>query len=329
MTATAPQIPTISGTITPDQLGAVLMHEHVLLAQPDVTVAFPGIFDPEVRVPDARRQLRELKDLGIDTIVDMTVLGMGRDIDLVRRASDGTGLNVLAATGFFTLDELPVFFQRRGPGTLFGGSDPLEELFVRELESGIAETGVRAVVIKCATGERGLTHDVDRVLRSAAAAHQRTGAVISTHADPATQRGIDQQRVLREEGVELDRVVIGHCGDSTDLDYLTTIMDAGSSVGMDRFGMDNLLPTAERVRVVAELVRRGYASRILLSHDTNCFTANWDPEARERMIPDWRLSFIPTRVLGLLRDAGVGDEDIDRMMRANPARLLTSTKERS
>ncbi len=327
MTSTLSVIPTIDGSVTREQLGAVLMHEHVLLPVPEIAAVYPGAFDPAVRIPDASRKLRDLKAAGVDTIVDMTVLGMGREVELIRQAVENTGLNVVMATGLFTLDELPVYFQRRGPGTVFGGPEPLEELFVRELESGIGDTGVRAAVIKCATGERGLTPDVQRVLRAAAAAHHRTGALISTHADSETRRGVDQQRVLREEGVDLTRLLVGHCGDSTDIGYLTTLMDAGSYVGMDRFGMDNLLPTAERVRVVAELVRLGYASRVVLSHDSNCFTLNWDPDARERMIPDWQLSFIPTRVLGLLREAGVTDDDIDQMMRRNPAALLAPEKE--
>jgi phosphotriesterase-related protein len=322
VTSAPSAIPTIDGSVTRDQLGAVLMHEHVLLPVPEIAAVYPAAFDPAVRIPEANRMLRDLKAAGVDTIVDMTVLGMGREVELIRQAVENTGLNVLLATGLFTLDEVPVYFQRRGPGTLFGGADPLEELFVRELESGIGNTGVRAAVIKCAAGERGLTPDVQRVLRAAAAAHHRTGALISTHADSETHRGTDQQRVLLEEGVDLSRLLVGHCGDSTDIDYLTALMDAGSSVGMDRFGMDNILPTAERVRIVAELVRRGYASRIVLSHDTNCFTLNWDPDARERMIPDWQFAFIPTRVLPLLREAGVTDDDIDQMMRRNPAALL-------
>jgi phosphotriesterase-related protein len=323
VTLDSPTIPTIDGAIALDKLGVVLMHEHVLLPVPEIAAAYPGAFDPEVRIPDANRQLRELTESGVDTIVDMTVLGMGREVEMIRRSVENTGLNVIMATGLFTLDEVPIYFQRRGPGTIFGGPDPLEDLFVRELDEGIGDSGVRAVVIKCATGERGLTPDVERVLRAASRAHHRTGALISTHADSDTKRGLDQQQILREEGVDLSRLLVGHCGDSTDLAYLTSLMDAGSYIGMDRFGMDNLLSTDERVRVVVELVERGYASRIVLSHDTNCFTLNWEPEARERLIPDWRLPFIATRVLGMLREHGVSDDDIDQMMRVNPVALLT------
>ena len=323
MTSDSQLIPTIDGAIAGDQLGVVLMHEHVLLSEPEIAAAYPGSFDPAVRIPEAQRELRELKAAGIDTIVDMTVVGLGRDIDLVRSAAIDTGLNIIAATGVYTVDELPLYFQRRGPGTLFGGPEPLEELMVRELESGIGDSGVRAAVIKCATGPRGVTPDVERVLRASAAAHRRTGALVSTHADAATRRGLDQQRILGEEGVDPSRILVGHCGDSTDLDYLTAVLDAGSSIGMDRFGMDNILPTAERVRIVASLVSRGYASQIVLSHDSNCFTVNWEKDARERLVPDWRLNFIPTRVLGMLRDAGVAGDDLDQMMRRNPAALLS------
>ena len=313
---------TVDGELEIAGLGTTLMHEHILLVEPELDRNYPGWFDEELEVADAHRQLVELKAAGVDTIVDMTVLGLGRNIDLVRRVVAGTGLNVIVATGLYTADELPLFFRRRGPGTLFGGPDPLEEFFVKDIVDGIAGTGVRAGVIKCATGERGLTPDVERILRSAAAAHHRTGVPISTHTDPATRRGLDQQRVLTSEGVDLRHVLIGHCGETEDLDYLTELMEAGSFIGMDRFGMDNIMPTAERCRIVAKLVRRGFASRMILSQDTSCYTVNWDKEARARMIPDWNLAFITTRVLDMLRELGVGEQEIDQMMRTNAAEIL-------
>jgi phosphotriesterase-related protein len=60
---------------------------------------------------------------------------------------------------------------------------------------------------------------------------------------------------------------MGHSGDTADLGYLTSLADAGCLLGMDRFGLDILLPCAQRVDTVAELARRGYADRIVLSHD--------------------------------------------------------------
>ncbi len=97
-------------------------------------------------------------------------------------------------------------------------------MFVRDITDGIADTGVKAGILKCATDEPGVTPGVERVLRAVAQAHRATGVPISTHTHARTRRGLEQQRIFAEEGVDLSRVVIGHSGDTTDLDYLEAVM---------------------------------------------------------------------------------------------------------
>ena len=61
----------------------------------------PGFngWDPDVKVPEAQKQLRAVKEAGIDTLVELSTIGLGRSLDLIRRACDGSGLNVILATG--------------------------------------------------------------------------------------------------------------------------------------------------------------------------------------------------------------------------------------
>ena len=319
----APVVQTVSGPVEVSALGFTLPHEHIVLIEPELNHNYPGWWDPETQIPAVRAELTQLKALGVDTLIDMTVLGLGRDVELVREITEPTGLNVIVATGIYTMDVLPPFFARRGPGTLHGGDDPLQAFFVKDLTEGIADTGIRAAVVKCATGPAGLTPDVERVIRAVGAAHRATGAPVSTHAEAANESGREQLRVLTEEGVPAGRIVIGHCGDSTDLRYLTELMDAGCFLGMDRFGMDDILPTADRLRVVAELAARGYAPRMLLSQDTNAYTVNWDPERRRDVIPDWNFAFISTSVIPQLRELGVDQSAIDQMTITNPGALFS------
>jgi phosphotriesterase-related protein len=316
-------VPTVTGDISIDELGFTLPHEHIVLFEPELDQNYPGWWNESEQVGIAQDRLCRLKQLGVDSLIDMTVLGLGRNVELIRRIAEPTGINVLVATGAYTMDDLSLFFTRRGPGTIFGGPDPLQELFVKDVTEGIASTGIRAAVVKCATGPRGITPGVERVIRAVAATHLRTGVPISTHADAATFRGRDQLRLLRELGVKPDKVVIGHCGDSTDLSYHTELMDAGCFIGMDRFGIDTILSTRERSRVVAELANRGYADRMLLSHDANSYTTNWDPERRAELLPDWNFEFISTCVLDELRERGVSERDITQMTVTNPAALFS------
>src|SRR5437773_5391757 len=100
----------------------------------------------------------------------------------------------------------------------------MTDMFVRDIEHGIADTGVKAAILKCATDEPGVTPGVERVLRAVAQAHRATGVPISTHTHALTRVGLEQQRIFREEGVDLTRVVIGHSGDTSDVGYLEELI---------------------------------------------------------------------------------------------------------
>ena len=177
-------------------------------------------------------------------------------------------------------------------------------------------------MIKCATDKPGVTPDVERVLRACAKAHRATGAPITTHTDAATQRGLEQQEIFKDEGVDLTRVVIGHSGDTDDFGYLEELIARGSILGMDRFGVGGMLSTPRRVEVIAELCRRGYADRMVLSHDASCYL-DWIPgELPMAAWPDWHYLHISRDVLPALRAAGVTDAQIDTMLIDTPRRFL-------
>jgi Phosphotriesterase family len=113
---------------------------------------------------------------------------------------------------------------------------------------------------------------IENILRASARAHKATGVPISTHTWAAGRSGDAQQAIFAQEGVDLRRVIIGHSGDTDDLTYLRGLMARGSTIGMDCFGLDRLLPTAKCVEVVTRLCAEGYASQMVLSHDAHCWT---------------------------------------------------------
>jgi phosphotriesterase-related protein len=316
-------VETARGAIDTDDLGRVLMHEHVFVLSPEIMQNYPEEWgDEDVRVADAVRRLSELKAAGIDSILDPTALGLGRYIPRIARIAHEIDLNILVATGLYTFDNLPHYFNRRTPGSGPGGSDPMVDMFVRDITEGIADTGIKAAVLKCATDRPGVTPGVERVLRAVAQAHRATGAPITTHTQAATQRGLEQQKIFAEEGVDLSRVVIGHSGDTDDLGYLEELIANGSLLGMDRFGIDGLLSTEKRVAVIAELCRRGYADRMVLSHDASCYL-DWIPgEMPLGALPNWHYLHISRDVIPALRAQGVTDQQIDTMLVDTPRRFF-------
>jgi phosphotriesterase-related protein len=314
-------VPTSAGEISVDDLGVVLMHEHVFIRTETLQWGWPGFggWDEQAEVAAARERLAQLKRAGVDTILDMTIPGLGRDPALVARAAEGTGLRVMFATGYYTLDWLPYAFQFRGPGKFLDGDDRLlESLFERDVTKGIGDTGIRAAVLKLVTDVKGMTRDVTRLARAVANVSVRTGTVICTHANAATRRGLDQQRIFAECGVDLGKVVIGHSNETTDLDYLQQIIDAGSYVGWDRCGQSMDVPLDSQLDTLAELCYRGNASRVMLSHDKSSFMDYWTSAEIDKVMPDWQYTYITSGVLPGLRDRGVPEEEIEQMLVRNP-----------
>jgi phosphotriesterase-related protein len=316
-------IQTVSGAIETKNLGVTLMHEHVFVLDLEILHNYPEEWgDEDKRIADAVARMNELKATGVDTIVDLTVIGLGRSIARIQRVAKETQLNIVVATGIYTYNELPHYFHFRGPGTPMGGAEPLEEMFIRDITKGIADTGVKAGMLKCATDQLGVTKDIERILRATAHAHRQTGIPISTHTAARKRVGLDQQRIFAEEGVDLSRVVIGHCGDTNEIDYLEELVRNGSYIGMDRFGIDSILSFEDRVSTVATMCERGHAGKMVLSHDASCFL-HWMPEKMIPLaLPRWNYLHIHKDVIPALKQKGVTDQQIRTMMVDNPRRIF-------
>jgi phosphotriesterase-related protein len=315
------QVNTVLGPIDGSALGSTLMHEHIFVLSPEIEKTAEE-WDEEAERASAVAKLRELKQRGIDTLVDLTVIGLGRYIPRIEAvAALVPEINIVVATGVYTYNEVPMFFHFQGPGTVLGGPEPMVELFVREIQEGVAETGVRAGILKCATDSPGVTPGVERVLRAVAQAHRRTGVPITTHTPrPPEPWGLHQQRIFEEEGVDLSRVVIGHSGGTLNTDYHLELIENGSYVGFDHFGMSGFT-LEDRVDAVVRLCERGYAERIVLSHDAMCFV-DWFPRSMKAALKDWRWTYIADEVLPVMRERGVSEDAIRRMMVENPRHIL-------
>jgi phosphotriesterase-related protein len=316
------KVQTARGSVDSSQLGTTLMHEHVFVLDQEIQQNYPEEWGSEgKRVADAVARLNELKSRGVDTIVDLTVIGLGRYVPRILRVAEQTQLHIIVATGIYTYRDLPLYFHFRGP-TLPEGPDPIAEMLLRDIMEGIADTKVRAGILKCCTDEPGVTPDVERILRVIARVHRRTGVPISTHTHATLRRGLDQQRVFREEGVDLSRVVIGHSGDTTDLGYLEELVRNGSYIGMDRFGIDTILSFEDRVNTVAAMCERGHASRMVLSHDAACFN-HWLPErSLPAILPRWHYLHIHNDVIPALTRKGVSEQQLRMMLVENPRRIF-------
>ena len=313
-----PTVTTVTGDIPVTNLGVTLMHEHVLVLSVGLRDAYPQTFSRPEIVASCVEQLTALRHAGVQTLVDHSPYDLGRDPELLAEVSVASGIQIICCTGAWIAPQR--YFHQRPPSEA-------AELFIADLTDGIAGTGIRAGIIKCATEADGLTGPIERVLRAAAIAHRHTGAPISTHTHAPSRTGGLQQRVFAEEGVELTRVVIGHSGDTDDFDYLEELLANGSYLGMDRFGADDIFPDARRVEVVARLCAEGHAEQLLLSHDTNCWNDRTDAATMRRIRPNWHHRYITETIVPQLRTHGLTDEQIHTMLVENPRRIFTAPQQ--
>jgi phosphotriesterase-related protein len=305
-------INTVTGQVESSQLGCTLIHEHLRVRSESVAVQFPHLYDDEGDYRKALEQVNAVKARGVQTICDPTVMELGRDIRFMEKISRETGVQVIAATGIYTYHYIPPHFQNRS-------IDYMAELFVRDIEAGIQNTTIKAGFIKCATDAQGITPDVEKVLRAAARAHLQTGVPIMTHSHPASGTGLKQLDIFADEGVNPERVLIGHCGDTDSLEYLLKVLDRGPFIGMDRYGLSQRCSTERRNATVIELAKRGYADRMFLSQDY-CCASDWYTEEMVKERPKWSMIYVLDEIIPELKDGGVTEEQIRTMMFDNARR---------
>jgi phosphotriesterase-related protein len=314
-------VETVRGPVPVTELGPTLMHEHVFVLAPELLQNFSHVWggesywDEEREVAAAIAKLRELRALGIRTIVDPTVVGLGRYVPRIQRVNAEVDLNILVATGVYSFFELPIFLRTRT-------DDALAAIFVRELTEGINDTGVRAAFLKCAVDLHGITGDVPRILGACARASNETGAPIMVHTSAKLKTGLPALEALLGLGVDARRIVIAHAGDSDDLDELRAIADTGASLGYDRFNMEFYGSDETRIRTLETLLGEGYGPQIHLAHDASSF---FDSSVGNPIFADEVLDYthISRTIIPRLLADGVTRQQVDELLIGNPRRFFS------
>jgi phosphotriesterase-related protein len=316
-------VQTVQGPVAADQLGCILVHEHVRFRDEAVAAEWPERYDEQAELDAALDAVQAAKSRGVQTIVDPTAMFGGRDVRFMKRVADETGVRIIACTGIYSYDYLPHYFENRDV-------DVMAEHFVSDIRNGVQGTDIKAAFLKCAADAAGVTEHVEKIHRAVARASNQTGAPIMAHSMPAVATGPRQVEIFLEEGVDPARVQIAHCGDTDDLEYIEGLIDQGVYVGLDRYGLEMFLPIDKRNATTAELLRRGHAEKVMISQDF-CATIDWFPPEAEHVfesqgaIRNWSMTLVFDEVVPTLRAEGVMDDAVfDTVFLENPRRWLTA-----
>ena len=314
-------IESVTGPIAAEDLGVTLIHEHLRARDEANAIQFPHIYDDAALEQTALEAAQAAVDRGVKTIGEPTAMFLGRDVEFIERVATQAGLQAIVCTGIYTYDYLPLFWRSRD-------ADVMADAFVRDIEEGIQGTSIKAAFLKCAADEPGVNENVEKVHRACARASLRTGVPIMAHSRPASNTGPRQLEIFLEEGVDPAKIQIAHCGDTDDLGYIETLLEAGAYVGLDRFGIEMYLPMDKRIATALALLERGYAERMFLSADS-CGTLDWFPDEMEEQfmeagaVKDWTITLVPDQVIPALREGGMTDDQLTTMMEDNPQRWLS------
>ena len=307
-------VQTVLGPIDPATLGWTLPHEHTQIALWHIASRW-DYWQLTRNEPVILGELARFAAAGGSGLVDLTLPGVGRDPAWLRDIATASGLHVVMGCGWYRGVHYPAE-SRIDRRTV----DDLADELVTEITDGVDGTGVRPGIIgEIGTDKPWVSALEERVHRAAARAARRTGLAVTTHG-VMSPVGLDQLRILEEEGLDPARVVIGHADSYPVLEHHLAIIERGANVEFDFLGMNFLalerLGEPRVIDLLGELVARGHADRILLSQDVchdsqlKCYEGNGYVYLAETFLPR-------------LRDAGVTDAQIETMTVANPRRLLT------
>jgi phosphotriesterase-related protein len=294
-------INSVLGPLDTANLGFTLMHEHIMVAAPGISQDYPELLGDE-RYERLVAEMKKIKDGGVNTIVDATTLDLGRDVSILVEAARQSGVHIIACTGWWM--DIPRWFNGIS-------ADQLAAVFIREIEEGISGTNVKAGILKSASDVGGVKPQEEIILRGVARAHLRTGVPIELHSHSPSEVGRQQIAILKQEGVDLARVKMDHSNDTTNLNYLTWLLDQGCFLGLDRYPGMNV--TAEdRTKTMKALIDKGFADRLCPSHDGSILrveVANPMMTGEERLKRNpYGLLYVKKTVIPRLREMGVSED---------------------
>lgn len=253
-----------------------LSHEHICCYSEYLNMMSNNYLDKDQLAEKSADILKSMKEkYGLGLFIDCTPINIGRDIQLLKKVSELSGVDIVCSTGFYYNDE---------PILDCMSAETLAEFIIEDANH------ICAGIIKAAVESEIVSDFNTKLLKAAAIAHKKTSLPIILHTNANNRNGAKAVDILLEENVAPNSIVVGHLSDTEDIEYIKTFAKSGCYVALDRM-YDNKsdLYITSKVNQITALCDAGYADKLLLSHDDSVFQGFCsNPQIKE---PRWTYLF--------------------------------------
>lgn len=255
-----------------------------------------------------KKELLRLKELGVTRIVDVTNMGMGRNVEFITRLEKETGIEILMSTGYYKESFFPKEVEKLS-------IEKLEEKLINDIKIGIDGTNKKATFIgEIGTGFEKMTSLEEKVFIVASRVQKKTGVYISTHTSLG-KLGHEQLDIIEKNGGNLEKVILGHTDLSKDIHYIETLLKRGVYISFDTIGKINYLSEEKRIEYIKYLCDRGWENKILLSVDLT-------RQSHLKENGGIGYSYLLEEFVPKLLENGVELEKIEKFLVENPKKIL-------
>lgn len=311
-------IKTVYGEITKDQLGFVDMHDH-LWKSGGMEVIEDKDFGIE-SIEKSRKELEYFIQAGGKTIVDMQPLGVGRGINELKQISKGLDANIIAVTGFHrgSLYDKSHFVNKYDMDQLIDmvASEVTEGIEINDYCGPITQRSeAKPGIVKAATSYYKITPLEDKLLRIAARVSKKTGIPLKTHTQLGTM-ALEQIKIFKEEGLEPEKICIGHLDRNADPYLHESVLKEGVYVQYDCVARVKYHPVSNTIDLIKLMAQKGYSNKIFIGGD-------W---GRASYLKAYNgapgLEFIPKHFAGMMKEYGISEEIVNKIFNENPGNFL-------
>lgn len=307
--APAGHVDTVTGPVAASSLGVTLMHEHVLVDFIGAAGVSRDRYDADAVFKTALPHLERVRQLGCETLVECTPAYLGRDPQLLKRLSEVSGVRIITNTGLYGAandKHLPSFAFTETP-------EQLATRWIREAEDGLDGTTIKPGFMKIGVDAAPLS-DVDaKLVRAAAITSKKTGLPIASHTGSGAA-AMAELDLIEATDLNPAAFIWVHAQSEKDTSFHVRAARRGAWVEFDGVSPSSV---DRHVSLVAAMKDNGLLDHVLVSHDAGWYHVGEPGGGTFRSFETVFSQFVPA-----LKRAGLTDDDVRRLLVANPAKTL-------